>query len=98
MRSLIVSASSWSCVTKMNVTPDVLLEGLELDLEVLAEPRVERPERLVEEEHARPQDERARECNALLLAARELVRLAPLEPGELDELECLGHGALLLVA
>ncbi len=51
IRSLIVSASSWSCVTKTNVTPSSRLERLELDLEPLAQPRVERAERLVEEQH-----------------------------------------------
>ena len=65
------------------------LERLELDLEVLAQPGVERAERLVEQQHARAQHERARERDALLLAAGELVRLALREAGEPDELERL---------
>ncbi len=75
---------------------DVLLERLQLDLEILAQAGVERPERLVQEQHPGPQHERARERDALLLAAGELVRLSPLEAGELHELEHLRHRALLL--
>ena len=58
---------------------ELLLQRLQLDLQVLAQPGVERAERLVEQQHARAQHERARERDALLLAARELRRLAPLE-------------------
>jgi hypothetical protein len=41
--------------------PDLGLERLELDLEVLGQLRVERAQRLVEQQHARPQHEGARE-------------------------------------
>ena len=58
---------------------DVFLERLQLDLEVLAQARVERAERLVQEQHARAQDERSCERDTLLLAAGQLVRLASLE-------------------
>ena len=51
IRSLIVSASSWSCVTNTKVIPSSLLERLQLDLELLAQLRVERAERLVEQQH-----------------------------------------------
>ena len=58
---------------------DVRLERLQLDLQVLAQARVERAERLVEQQHARREDEGAGERDALLLAAGELRRLAALE-------------------
>ena len=54
--------------------PDLLLDRLELDLHLLAELEVQGSERLVEEQHAGPVDERARERDALALAARELGR------------------------
>ena len=78
--------------------PELGLERLELDLEVLAQLRVERAQRLVEQQHARPQHERARERDTLLLAARELVGLAPRELGQVDQLERLADplGPLLL--
>ena len=59
--------------------PDRLLDALELDLELLAHLQVERPERLVEQQHLGLHHERARERHALLLAARELARLALLD-------------------
>ena len=52
--------------------PDLLLQRLELDPQLLADLGVERAERLVEQQHRGSQDERARERDALLLAAREL--------------------------
>ena len=52
---------------------------------------VERAERLVEEEHARLDGERAGERHALPLAAGELRRVALLEAGELHEIEQLQH-------
>ena len=52
---------------------------------------VERAERLVEEEDARLDGERAGERHALALAAGELARIALLEAGELDEVEKLQH-------
>ena len=55
---------------------DVLLDALELDLQLLAQAQVQRAERLVEQQRARPVDERAGERDALLLAAGELRRLA----------------------
>ena len=45
--------------------PDLVLDPLELQLHLLAELQVERAERLVEEEDARPVDERPRESDAL---------------------------------
>ena len=70
--------------------PDLLLDGLELDLHLLAELEVERAERLVEQQHARPVDERAGERDPLPLAARELAGLAPVVALEPDHAERLG--------
>src|SRR5207244_13163818 len=64
--------------------PDLLLQPLQEELHLLAELQVERTERLVEQKHARRVDERPRKCHALLLAARDLARLAAVEAGELD--------------
>ena len=74
--------------------PDLDLDALELDLEPLAELEVERPERLVEEEHVRPVHERPGERDALLLAARQLVRLATRVALEMDELQGLADPSL----
>ena len=68
---------------------ELALEQLELDLHLLAQLAVERAERLVEEQHAGPVDERPGERDALLLAARQLPRLAVRELGHLDHVERL---------
>ena len=70
--------------------PELVLDALELELHVLAQLHVERAERLVEEQRGRPVDERARQRDALLLAAGELPRppaLQALEPDDVEELE-----------
>ena len=54
--------------------PELLLDRLQLDLQRLAQLRVERAEWLVEQQNRRVQDEGARERDALLLATRELRR------------------------
>ena len=55
---------------------DLALDRLQLDLHLLAELQVERAQRLVEEQYPRLVHDRARERDALALAARELRRLA----------------------
>ena len=75
----------------MNVIPDRLLDVLELDLHLLAELEVERAQRLVQQQHAGAVDERARERDALPLAARELARLALRELAEAHERERLAR-------
>ena len=67
--------------------PDVLLDPLELDLQLLAQAQVERAERLVEQQRARAVDQRAGERDALRLAAGELAGLALGQVAELHELQ-----------
>ena len=69
--------------------PDLGLDALELQLHLAAQLEVERAERLVEQQHLGPVDDRAGERDPLLLAAGQLRRLAPGEVGELDQLERL---------
>ena len=61
---------------------DLLLQVDELELHVLAQLGVEGGQRLVEQQHRRMRDQRARDGDALLLAARELVRIALAEARE----------------
>ena len=51
---------------------DLALNRLELDLHLLAQLEVERAERLVEQQHARPPDQGTGQRHALTLAARQL--------------------------
>ena len=73
--------------------PDLLLDRLQFDLHLLAELEIERAERLVEEEHARPIDEGAGKRDALPLAARQLAGLPPLIAGQADHVERLADPA-----
>jgi len=77
IRSLMVSASSWSCVTYRNVIPTdswMCLSSICMSW-CEASDRARRAAR-PSSKHARPVDERARERDALPLAPRELTRLA----------------------
>ena len=56
--------------------PELALQAFQLEAHQLAQLRVEVGERLIEEQQLRLHDERPREREALLLAARELGRLA----------------------
>src|SRR6478609_12085416 len=49
--------------------------------------RVQRGERLVEQDHGGLDGQRAGQCDPLLLAAGELMRVAPAEPAQTDRLE-----------
>ena len=69
--------------------PDLALDALQLELHDLAQLEVEGAERLVEQQRLRLVDEGPGQRHALLLAARELRRLAPgevLEPDDGDAL------------
>ena len=67
--------------------PDGLLQGAQVELQLLAELGVESAHRLVEQEHGRLEHERARQRDALLLATGELVGLALGERAHLDQVE-----------
>ena len=68
---------------------DVAVDLRELDLQPLAELQVERAERLVEQQHRGPVDERPRHRDALLLAAGQLAGQPVAELLEPDEAERL---------
>ena len=67
--------------------PELELDAADLLAQLHAHLRVERRQRLVEEQHARLDRERARKRDALLHAARELMRVAVARVPEADELE-----------
>ena len=70
---------------------DFLLQIDQLDLHFLAQLRVERGQRLVEQQHGRMGDQRARDGHPLLLAAGKLVRIALAEARQSDIFERLLH-------
>src|SRR2546427_753424 len=70
--------------------PEVLLDPADLAAKTEPDLRVERRERLVEQEDLRAAGERAGERDPLLLAARELVRVAALETTEARQRDHLG--------
>ena len=71
------------------------LDRLQLELHLLAQLQVERAERLVEQQHARLVDDRARERDALALAAGELDRPALLDARQAHHLQRAGGAARL---
>ncbi len=77
--------------------PELVLNSLQLELELLAQLDVKSTERLVEEECRGTIDERARQRDSLLLSTRELRRTALLVSLELDHPEHLVHSGTLLV-
>ena len=77
---------------------ELALDLLHLDLHRGAQILVERGERLVEQQHLRTDHQSARQRHALLLAARQLPRLAVLEPGELHQRQDVGRRACAISA
>ena len=75
---------------------DLALELRQLKAHGLAQFGIERRQRLVEQEHLRLLHQRARERNALALAARQLVGHARGQMTELDEIERLLHAPVAL--
>ena len=63
--------------------PEIFLQLHQFEARVLAQLAVERRQRLVEQQHARPLGQRARQRNALALTAGELMGLAGIEAVEL---------------
>ena len=66
---------------------ELAMDALDLELHLLAQVLVERAERLVEQENVGIEDEAARERHALLLAARQLARVALRKCRQADEVE-----------
>ena len=64
---------------------DFVVDAAELDHHTIAEVRIERAERLVEQEQRGSRDQRAGERDPLLLAARDLADLSAAEAGEADQ-------------
>ncbi len=82
MRSDIASDSPWSWVTHERRELQLDDQLAQPRARLLAQLRVEIRQRLVEQDHRRVVDQRARERHALLLAAGELVRIALAEMAE----------------
>ncbi len=76
---------------------DLALDVAKLYLQLFAQLEVERPERLVEQEHRRAIHQGADEGNALLLAAGQLFGAAIPRPFQRDQAEHLLHTPLDLV-
>ncbi|MEI2706528.1 MAG: hypothetical protein V9E89_15040 [Ilumatobacteraceae bacterium] len=87
---LIDRASPWSWVTKTKVMPDGALDGLQLDLHLLAQLEIQRPERLVEQQHLGVVHQRPGQGDTLALPAAQLRGLAVAEPAEAHDVEHLG--------
>ncbi|OQA21168.1 MAG: hypothetical protein BWY63_01353 [Chloroflexi bacterium ADurb.Bin360] len=62
-----------------------LLNVANLGAHLLAQLGIEVGERLIHQQDLRLHDQRARQSNALLLPARELIRSARFQPGELHQ-------------
>ena len=86
IRSESVIASSWSWVTNTDVVPRRRWRCLTSVRIRAAQRGVEVGERLVEQEDERLLDERPAERDALLLAARQLARLALEQVGDVEHL------------
>ena len=67
------------------------LQGLELLLHLLAQLEVQRPQRLIQQQHLGLVDQRTGQRHSLLLAAGELVGPALLHPGQAHHPYGLGH-------
>ena len=91
IRSDMVSASSWSCVTMIVVMPRRPLQIADFAAQPGAHPRIERRQRLVEQQQTRRERQRARQRHPLLLAAGELGRIFVGLLGQADERQQLGH-------
>ena len=74
-------------VTTTSVIDPPLPQSLELQVEALARERVERAERLVEQQHRRTPHERTCEAGLLRHPARQLGRERALEAAEADEVQ-----------
>ena len=73
---------------------EIALQGLELDLHLLAQLEIERAQRLVEQQHLRLVDQRAGKRHALALAAGKLRGPPCVEALERDQIQRLARLAL----
>ena len=89
--SAMASASSWSWVTSTVVVAVSDRIRATSRRSSAAQRGIERAERLVEQHHRRPDRQRPRERDALLLAARELVGIALLQLAQPHQVEQLTH-------
>ena len=76
------------------VMPPLLLQDADLARHLLAQRGIQVGQRLVEQQHARLDRQRARQRDALLLAAGQLARQARGERLELGQAQHLGHARL----
>ncbi len=88
------SASSWSCVTNSVVTCSRSCSARQPAAQVLPHSRIQRAERLVEQQDLRLDGQRARERHALPLAAGQLRRIPLRQRLELDQPQQLLHALL----
>ncbi len=70
---------------------EAALQQLQLDLHLLAQLAIERAERFVQQQNARPIHEGSRHRHTLLLTTRHLSRFAIGQFGHLHHVEGLGH-------
>ena len=75
----------------------LLLDALQLVLHILAQTKVERAQRLVEQKHLRPVHERARDGDTLLLAAGKGSDLPVFKALQADDLEHFRHAVVDLL-
>ena len=88
-RSAMASASSWSWVTNRVVMPDLELDPADLVPQLRPDLRVQRRQRLVEQQHLRLDGQRPGQRDPLLLAAGQLVGVPVRLRGQPDQVEHL---------
>ena len=90
--STIASSMEWVMNT-MVLRSSGAAQLQQLVLEDFAGLGIERGERLVHQQDRRIDGQRADEADPLLHAARQLIRIVPLEPGEADQVQIMPHTA-----
>ena len=96
--SATVNASSWSWVTITAVVPGLDQDPAQVLGQALAQPGVERAQRLVEQQQPRRRGEGAGQGHALPLATGQGRRQPVGEPGQPDQVEQLGDPGVGLAA
>ncbi len=80
---------SW--VTSSVVTPQLTLQGADVGAHLVAQPGVEVAQRFVEQQQPRPDHQRPRQGDTLLLAAGQLRRKTMREIAKANQGQCLPH-------